>query len=76
MRIYKIDFENRIYTMAIESSDKVNDKIEVKLVMYNTTYLLYKDISSNTWHNHNSNFQLSKGLLHVVGAKLDEVLAH
>lgn len=75
MKDFKVDFENRIYTMSLENSTVTADTIEVKLIIYNTHYLIYKNKATNSWHNHISKFELGKGLLYAAGEKLDEILA-
>lgn len=74
MRDFKVEFENRIYTMFLESSNVTSETIEVKLIIYNTPYSIYKRKATNSWHNHISKFELGKGLLLAVGEKLDEFL--
>ena len=74
MADFKIEFENRFYTTFLESSEVTDDRVEVKIIMYNTVYLIWKDKQTGKWHNHLSKFELSKGLLEAVGAKMDEVL--
>jgi hypothetical protein len=75
VRDFKVDFENRIYTMFLESSNASADTIEVKVIMYSTLYSIYKNKATNSWHNHISKFELGKGLLSAIGEKLDEFLS-
>ena len=75
MTDFKVEFENRFYTVFLESSTATSAEIvDVKIIMYNTVYNIYKNRTNNTWHNHISKFELSKGLLSAIGAKLDAYL--
>lgn len=74
MKDFKVEFEFRNYTMFLESSNATPETLDVKVIMYNTVYHIYKDKATNTWHNHISNFQLGKGLLQAVGDTLDDFL--
>lgn len=71
---FKIEYDDRIYTMFLESSQVVENTIEVKVIMYSTVYNIYKDKKNNTWHNHISKFELSEGLLNAIGSRLDQHL--
>jgi len=74
MTDFKVEFENRFYTTHLESSEVTADRVEVKVIMYSTVYQIWKDKQTGEWHNHLSKFELSKGLLDAVGAKVDELL--
>lgn len=74
MQDFKVEFENRTYTMFLESSNTTAETLDVKIIMYNTPYAIYKDKATNTWNNHISKFELGKGLLQAIGEKLDEFL--
>ncbi len=74
MEDFKIDFENRIYTMSLESSNVTADTIDVKIIMYKTTYSVFKNRTTNTWHNNISKFELGKGILKEIGKTLDEII--
>ena len=75
MTDFKVEFENRFYTVFLESSVLTNPEVvDVKIIMYCTVYNIFKDKRNNTWNNHISKFELSKGLLEAIGHRLDEFL--
>jgi len=74
MRDFVVEFENRNYFAFLESSVATPERLEVKLIMYKTEYSIYKDKATNTWHNHVSRFEMSKGLLKAIGEILDGFL--
>jgi len=74
MTDFKIHYDDRTYTMFLESSQVNADTVEVKIIMYKTVYAIFKDKTSNTWNNHISKFEIAKGLLTCIGSKLDEYL--
>lgn len=74
MRDFVVEYEFRKYFTFLESSVATPERLEVKLIMYKTEYSIYKDKITNTWHNHVSRFEMSKGLLNAVGETLDEFL--
>ena len=74
MTDFKVEFENRIYSVFLDSSVVTPDTVEVKVILYSTVYNIYKKKETNTWHNHISKFELAKGLLDAIGAKLESHL--
>jgi len=74
MTNFKIHYDDRIYTMFLESSQVNAETVEVKVIMYGTVYHIYKDKIANTWNNHIGKFELAKGLLSSVGTTLEEHL--
>lgn len=74
MADFKIHYDDRIYTMFLESSQVLTETIEVKVIMYGTVYNIFKDKQTGTWNNHIGKFELAKGLLLCVGNRLEEHL--
>lgn len=71
MTDFKVEYDNRFYTMFLEDSQVSPETVEVKVIMYNTVYNIYKDLSTNTWKNHISKFELGEGLLNAIGKTLE-----
>ncbi|WP_207426292.1 hypothetical protein [Pedobacter sp. SYSU D00535] len=71
---FKVEYDDRIYSVFLDSSHVTPETVEVKVVLYSTIYNIYKKKDTNTWHNHISKFELSKGLLEAIGARLEEHL--
>jgi hypothetical protein len=74
MTSFKVEFENRHYTTFLDNSEVTEDRVEVKVTMYSTAYLVWKDRKTGEWHNHVSKFELSAGLLKALGETLNEML--
>lgn len=74
MTNFKVEYENRYYTTTLDSSEVTADRVEVKVIMYSTAYLVWKDKGTGEWHNHVSKFELSEGLLKALGKNLDQIL--
>lgn len=74
MTDFSVEYENRFYNTFLDSSVVTPERIEVKVIMYSTVYPIYKDRATGEWHNHIGKFELGRGLLDALGAKLDEIL--
>lgn len=72
----KVHYDDRIYTTYFESHRLIQPSIlEIKVVLYNTTYTLLRDQTANVWSNAETNrLKLSAGLAQAVGQSVADLL--